>query len=276
MLRGTSLLFGKIALRTMGPLLLLGTRFLIAFVLVAFIFRKNLRNLHFTEMWHSALLGLVFFISTTLELIGLKTTPSSTTAFLEKSVIVIVPLIMCIIERKLPDRGTILGVILAGIGVILLTIKGVTINFTRGELYVMVGAVCYAFSVIITDYVCKKDDPSVVAVLQLFWIGAFSMVAALIFEDVRLPSSATEWGAILWLAIVCSGVGFTLQPFAQKYTTAERASLFVAFNPISAGILGVIFLHEEFTITSIIGSVLVLLAVIVPPLINGKKKNSAS
>ena len=41
-LRGSSLLFAKIAMRTMGPFLLMGTRFIIAFIVIGLIFRKNL------------------------------------------------------------------------------------------------------------------------------------------------------------------------------------------------------------------------------------------
>ena len=41
-LRASSLLFGKIAMRSMGPFLTIGLRFTIAFVIIAFLFRKSL------------------------------------------------------------------------------------------------------------------------------------------------------------------------------------------------------------------------------------------
>ena len=47
-LRATSLMFGKIALRTMGPFLLMGTRFLIAFVVIGLIFNKRRERSFFT------------------------------------------------------------------------------------------------------------------------------------------------------------------------------------------------------------------------------------
>ncbi len=273
-LRGSSLLFGKIAVRTMGPFLLIGTRFLIGFVLIALLFHRKLKGLRFTDWWHSAVLGLMFVAAMGLELYGLRTTASSTAGFLENSVVVIVPLILCLIRRRLPERNTVLSAVVAMGGVLLLTGTGLHFDFSAGELLIMLGATCYSGAVIITDYVCKRDDPGVVAVLQLFWIGVFAMIAAFLTEEPRLPATATEWGAVLWLAVVCSGVGFTLQPYAQKYTTAERSGLFGAFNPIAAGFFGMVFLGERFTPAGLCGCALILLAVALPTLLDmaGKKR----
>ena len=43
-LRASSLLFGKIAMRTMGPYLTIAIRFTIAFILIAFLFRKTAQS----------------------------------------------------------------------------------------------------------------------------------------------------------------------------------------------------------------------------------------
>lgn len=58
-LRATSLLFGKIALRTMGPFLLMGTRFLVAFVVIGLLFRKTIAKATGKEVLHSAVIGLM-------------------------------------------------------------------------------------------------------------------------------------------------------------------------------------------------------------------------
>ena len=87
-LRASSLLFGKIAMRTMGPYLTIAIRFSIAFVLIAFLFRKSLHKVNFRTLWHCALIGFFFFLAMVFEMFGLQTTPSSVTAFLEGSVVV--------------------------------------------------------------------------------------------------------------------------------------------------------------------------------------------
>ena len=110
-LRASSLLFGKIAMRTMGPYLTIAIRFTIAFILIAFLFRKSLHKVNLRTLWHCALIGFFFFLAMVFEMFGLQTTPSSVTAFLEGSVVVIVPAIACIMQRKLPDNWQYLSLV---------------------------------------------------------------------------------------------------------------------------------------------------------------------
>ena len=277
-LRSSSLLFGKIAMRTMGPFLTIGLRFTIAFVLIALLFRKSLTKVDLKTLWHCALIGIFFFLAMVFELYGLQTTPSSVTAFLEGSVVVLVPAITCILQRKFPDRYTVVSAIIAMIGVGFPTLKGDHIGFTTGELLVLGGTVWYSLSVLVTDKAAKNDDLMAVAIYQLLFIAIFAYIGAFIFEEIRLPQSSTEWGAVLALAIICSGVGFTIQPFGQKYTTPERAGILAVFNPLTAAVLGVIFLSERMTGSMLIGSALILISILAPAWVqdrNAKRKQKS-
>ena len=198
------------------------------------------------------------------ELYGLQTTPSSVTAFLEGAVVIFVPAFTCIIQRKLPDRLTVLSAVIAMAGVGFLTLKGDHPGFTTGELLVLGGTVWYSLSVLVTDKAAKNDDLMTVAIYQLLFIAIFAYIGAFIFEEIRLPVSGQEWGAVLALAVICSGVGFTIQPFGQKYTTPERAGILAVFNPLTAAMLGVIFLDETMTGSMIIGAILILISILAP------------
>ena len=263
-LRASSLLFGKIAMRTMGPFLTIGLRFTIAFVLIAILFRKNLTKVNAKTLLHCAEIGVFFFLAMVFELYGLQTTPSSVTAFLEGAVVIFVPAFTCIIQRKLPDRLTVLSAVIAMAGVGFLTLKGDHPGFTTGELLVLGGTVWYSLSVLVTDKAAKNDDLMTVAIYQLLFIAIFAYIGAFIFEEIRLPVSGQEWGAVIALAVICSGVGFTIQPFGQKYTTPERAGILAVFNPLTAAMLGVIFLDETMTGSMIIGAILILISILAP------------
>jgi uncharacterized membrane protein len=82
-LRASSLLFGKIAMRSMGPFLTIAIRFTIAFIIIAIIFRKSITKVDARTLFHCALIGATFFLAMLFEMMGLKTTASSVTAFLE-------------------------------------------------------------------------------------------------------------------------------------------------------------------------------------------------
>lgn len=263
-LRGSSLLFSSIAMRTMGPFLLMGTRFLIAFIVIGLIFRKNLISVTKKELLHCALIGFVFFLSIFFELKGLQTTPSTITSFLEGAVVAIVPLLTCILARKLPDKVTVITIIFAMVGIGLLTLKGDHLGFSTGEMLIIIDALFYSITVIITDRAAKNDDPMNVAIYQLLFISLFAFIGAFLFEDIRLPESGTEWGAVLALALICSGVGFTLQPLGQKYITPERAGLLTVVNPLAATALGLIFLGERLTPSIIAGAALIIISIFYP------------
>ena len=271
-LRGSSLLFSKIAMQTMGPFLLMGCRNLIAFALIGLLFHKQLAKVTRRELFHSALLGFALFLSMAFELRGLQTTSSTVTAFLEGTVVVMVPIITCILARKFPDKMTVICALIALAGVGFLTLKGDRIGFSIGELLVLGGAFWYSTSVIITDHAAKNDDPMHIAIYQLLFISLFGFIGALFFEEIRMPANSTEWGAIIALAVICSGVGFTIQPLGQKYTTPERAGLLTVLNPLAAAVLGIIFLHEKMTPGIITGAILIIISIIYPSLVAYRSK----
>ena len=99
-------------------------------------------------------------------------------------------------------------------------------------------------------------------------------VGAFIFEEVRLPQSGQEWGAVIALAVICSGVGFTIQPFGQKYITPERAGVLAVFNPLTAAVLGVVFLDETLTPSMLLGAVLILISILAPAWIEDRRSRS--
>ena len=118
----------------------------------------------------------------------------------------------------------------------------------------------YACAILTTDRLTHKGDINslTAGIVQVATIGVLSLIASCIMETPRLPQGGTEWLSVLALAVVCSGFGFTLQPVAQAGTTAERAGMFCALNPLVASVLGVVFLHERIGGQGIFGAALIL------------------
>ena len=83
--RSASFLFSKIGLQSLGIFNMIAVRYLMAFAILGFIFRKKLMRVHPGTVIRSAVLSGVFFAILVAELNGLKRTDASTTAFLENS-----------------------------------------------------------------------------------------------------------------------------------------------------------------------------------------------
>lgn len=266
-IRATSYLFSKVALQSLQPFNLLAIRFLLAFALLSFITRKRMAGLKTKTVLRGTALGGAFFLTMGCEMLGLLTTDSSVTSFLENSAVVIVPLLQAVLLRRFPKPVIVFSGLVTMTGIGFLTLQGTGgFQFTSGQLFCMGAAFFYASAIILTDRFSREDDPLVLGVLQVGFIGLFSLCASLIFEQPHLPVQPAVWGAIAVLAVICTGFGFTLQPVAQRGTTAERAGLFCALNPLTATVLGVLVLHENFGMQSIIGGVLVLSGILLSKL----------
>ena len=262
--RATSFLFSKIVLQTMTPMTLMAVRFLIAFGFLAILFHKKLRHISFHTFLKGMLLGFAFFSVLAAEFTALQTTPSSTVSFLENTAIVFVPIFEGILHRRFPSLPTVFSLVLAMCGIFLLTLgSGVALSFQGGALFGLLAAVLYAVAIILTDRLSREGDSLTLGILQVGFMGFFACITAFLLETPRLPSGTTEWGLILALALVCSGFGFTLQPVAQSYTTAERASMFCALSPVAAAVLGWLVLKESFGVTGFIAIILIMAGILI-------------
>lgn len=187
--RSSSFLFSKIALETMEPFTLLCLRSLIAFLVLAFIFRKHLAQITKETVFHGALIGGAFFIVMVFELYGLRTTPASVTVFIENTAIVFVPLFSIFLTRRLPGISTVISSAAALIGVAFLTLKNGGGSFTAGELLCFGAALTYAAAILITDRAAKEDDALALGILPNGFMRLFSIPAAFFMETPALPEA---------------------------------------------------------------------------------------
>lgn len=269
--RATSFIFSKMVLACMGTFNLLAVRFLIAFVLMAILFIKRLQHIGKGEIISGTIIGLFYFLVMTSELTALRTTDSSTVSLLENCSIIFVPLFGSALRRKLPGRQTILCAFIAILGVSCLTAQ--IGKLTVGMLFALLAAVIYAFAILVTDKVSHHAaDTLCIGIVQVGVMGTLSLVASFLFETPRIPTDGLQWLYILILAVVCTGFGFTLQPVAQRYVSAERTGLFCAINPAIASLLGVVILHEHFGLLSAAGLALILFSIAFPYITQFGKK----
>lgn len=259
--RSTAFLFSKIALRTIEPFNLLGIRFLIAFLMLFFLFHKNMQSSTHCDILHGAVMGLASFSVMAFEMFALRVTETSTVSFLENSAIILVPIIESILQHRKPAQSVMVCGALTFIGVgILATRNGGSLG--GGEGLCLCAAFMYAVSMILTGRFSNENDPLLLGIYQIGFIGLFALTASFLTETVRLPNSPAEWSCILILAAVCTCFGFTLQPVAQKYVSTEETAQFCAINPLSASLISCAVLKESFGFCGVIGAALILFGLI--------------
>ena len=261
--RSTSFVMSKVTMNAMNPFNLLGVRFLLAFLLLCIPFGKRLVKIKKQTLLKGLLVGLAFFCVMTAELFTLRLTASSTSSFLENMAIVFVPIFEAVLLHRLPAKYSVAGVLISMIGIGFLTLEGGRIVLGTGELIGILSGILYAVAIIITDRLSHNDDSLLIGMVQVGTIGALGMIASFLFEQPTLPQGQTSWLMVIYLAVVCTGFGFTRQPVAQSRLTAERAGLLIAVSPVSSAIMGSIFLKEHLGISGMIGAILVVGGIII-------------
>lgn len=270
--RSTSFMISKTMMEGMEPFTILANRYLIAFVVMALLFAKNLKNTDKMTLVKGAIIGFVYTIVMGFEMYGLRLTDSGTCSFLEHTAIVIVPFMNGVLIKKFPGKSSVISAIIATLGVGFLTLGNAGMSFNIGFVYCIMAALSYALAIIITtNYSKEVKDSILLGIYQVGFMGVFCFIMAIITESVRIPQNGNEWFSILYLALICSGFGIAIQPFAQSGTTAERSALIAALNPLSVAILGVVLLHEKLTVAYVLGGVCVMAGILIAVVADNKR-----
>lgn len=125
-----------------------------------------------------------------------------------------------------------------------------------GELAVLASALCGAVcSVLYRPYLRKYPPVAVSALAMLSSVGFLALLAATEgFFDAWPAFTPGGWLAILFIG-ASSGIGYYLWLWALNHTTATKVTVFLALSPITAAVLGAVFLAEQLSPMSWLGIV---------------------
>ena len=270
--RSTSFVLSKLTVASMSPFNILAVRFLSAFALLLILFWRRLKVCTRRVFQNGVILGAVYTVVMGFEMIGIRTTETSLASLIENSAFMLVPLLEIAVWRRCPTRRVVLGMLLAFLGLLILNL-GPGAVFTVGCIYCLAAMCFYALAIFLTAIFAQEGEPLLVGIVQLGTMGVLSLFCSLGFERFRLPNSGTEWGSILYLAVVCSVFGFTLQPVAQRNLSADRAGMFSALNPLAAMVWGYLILSEPLRPVKLLGAALILAGILLPMVGRQSEKN---
>lgn len=261
--RSTSFVFSKLTIASMSPFNILAVRFLTAFGVLLLLFHRQLGRCSRRILRNGFLLGAVYTVVMGFEMLGLKTAETSLASLIENSAFMLVPFLEIAVWRRFPTKHVVLGMLFAFAGLLVLNL-GPGAVFTIGCVYCLAAMCFYALAIFLTAIFAREGEPLLVGIVQLGTMGFLSLLCSLVLEDFRLPQSGTEWGMILFLAVVCSVFGFTLQPVAQRNLSADRAGMFSALNPLAAMVWGYLILSEPLRPAKLVGAALILIGILLP------------
>jgi len=235
---GTTFVVVKQALVNISTLYFLALRFGLASMCMLVMFVPAFRRTKSDALWRGLrggiAAGVFLWLGYVLQTVGLKYTSAGNSGFLTGLYIVLVPLISAAVYGRWPAARELLGVGMAAIGMIVITVPSMEGRFlNRGDLLTLGCALAFAIHLLVLGYFSQKASFEAVALGQIFCAAVLS-TAALPIEPPRAVWRGAVVFAIALTAVFATAIAFALQTWGQQYTTATRTALIFALEPVFA------------------------------------------
>jgi len=254
---GSTFVVVKDAVERMPVMDFLAWRFAIAAVVMAAVRPRAVSTLDRHGRQAGVLLGIALGGGYVAQTFGLERTPASVSGFITGLFVVFTPLCAGVILRKRIDGMTWLAVLLATVGLGLISLHGFSIG--RGEAITLLCALAFALHIVGLGEWSSSYDAAGLAVVQLTTVAVVCIVVAAP-SSLAPPPDWRVWGAVLLTAIAATAVAFFIQTWAQAHLPPTRAAVVMTMEPVFAGIFGVAVGGDSLTARVVVGAVLVLIA----------------
>ncbi|MFO0728869.1 MAG: EamA family transporter [Myxococcota bacterium] len=272
LLWGSTYLAIRVALETMPPFVMAGTRFLVAGSGLYLWARLSGAARPALVHWRSAAIvgGLLLFMGNGGVVNGERTVPSGVAALL----IAGTPMWMAIFDaaqkRRFPGPGVVAGLGLGVLGVLIL-IDPAKLSSSGslnpiGAVSVLSASLAWSFGSIYSRRAPLPSSPFLATAMEMLAGGLCLLVLGSLSGELHsLPApslrSAVAW---LWLVVAGSLIGFTAYIWLLRNTTAAKASTYAFVNPVIAVLLGWAIGGEDLSLRSgVAGAVIVLALVLI-------------
>ncbi len=272
---GITFVLVKNALADIGPFLFLGIRFILAFLVLAALSYKNMKKIKDTTLAAGCLIGFFLFIGYVFQTVGLKYTSSSNAGFITGVSVVLVPIMIAIKNWKMPAWQTILTVIMAAIGLFLLSVPAGNLTLGYGDFLVLICAVGFALHIVFVDHYSHRHNAVAITGIQILFVGILCMIIGLLTEPWPQHFTSTALIAIIITSVFATSMAFLLQNYLQKFSTPTRFAVVLTSEPVFAAMAGYIWAGEILSHRAYWGAGLILLAMLLSVLLRKNELKSA-
>lgn len=263
---GGTFLAVQYALNYSSPLFFVGCRFAAATLAVGLFSMHALKQISLKDLIAGAAIGLCIAIGYATQTIGLQSISSSESAFLTALYVPLVPILLWLLLRKTPTLMTWIGVILAFVGLMLLTGNQLgQISFNAGQRITLFGSIAIALEIVLIGYFSTRVNLACVTVLQLAFASIICFACMPLNGEYQIPAFSWPLLSITLGLGLASALIQMVMNWAQRSVDPAQAAIIYAGEPVWAGIFGRIA-GERLPASALLGGLLVVLAVIISQL----------
>ena len=256
---GSTFIVVKDAVRQMPVTDFLTWRFTIAALAMLLLRPRAVARLGRDGRRVGLVLGCALGAGYLLQTLGLQTTSAAVSGFVTGMFVVLTPLGAALLLREPPGRAAWAAVVLATVGLGLLSLHGFSVG--TGELLTLGCAAAFALHIVGLGRHAASYDVYGLAVVQLLTVAGLCAVVALP-GGLAMPPDAGVWGAIALTSLAATALAFVVQTWAQAHMAPTRAAVLMTMEPVFSGVFAVGVAGEAFGLRAAAGAVLVLAAMV--------------
>lgn len=269
---GATFVVVKQALDHASVFVFMATRFVLAALLMALIYRATLRKLDRATVRAGAQIGFFMFSGYIFQTIGLKFTSPSKAAFITGFGIVFVPLLLAVFWGRRINAWVLGGAFAALVGLYYLSVPVTGFAaLNLGDMLVLVCALLFAFHIIFVGHYTPHHSVAALSFLQVATSALLYVLALPLLAVTRWEPPHADWSGSLISAVLITSVGatalaFSAQVWAQRYTTPTHAAILFSLEPVFAALTSYLVLDERLGGRALFGAALILAGILLAEL----------
>lgn len=274
MIWGFAFVAQRVGMDHVEPFTFTGVRFFLgalSLIPVFLIFEKTEKDktVHTQKTKTTILAGLaagtILFTASALQQFGVVFTQSAgKSGFITSLYTVLVPVFGIALGKK-TNKNTWLGALLAVGGMFLLSVAD-NWRIELGDLVLLIGAVFWAFHILIIDHFVERIYALRFAFVQFLFCSLLGLLCALIWEEPQLDAIGAAIVPILYGGVGSVGVAYTCQILGQRGANPTSAAIILSTECMFSAIGGVLILQEVMSMKGYIGCILIFAGVVVSQL----------
>ena len=232
---GATFVVVKSALAGISPLYFLALRFSLATIALLVLFRgvgKGARD--WKSVGAGVLIGSLLFAGYLTQTLGLRLTSAPKSAFITGLCSVLVPVLAAVVYRIRPQVAEVAGLLVATVGMALMTLNGSIGAISRGDLLTLACAFAFAAHIVTLGHYSGTVSFELLSVTQIATSAVWSWALLWWMEKPHVEWRPSVVCAILVTGLLATALAFTIQAWAQRYTTSTRTALIYMLEPVTA------------------------------------------
>jgi len=270
---GVTFVVVKTGLDLSSPFVFLAVRFTIAAALMALFRPRVLGRIQRAEIFPGMRLAFFMFCGYCFQTVGLQYTTAANSGFVTGSSVVLVPLLLAIFWGRMLTKWIYAGAFAALIGLYFLTVPAEGLRYlNRGDVLTFIGAGFYAVHIVLVGEYSQEHSVAALSLIQVAGCAVMAWPLTFFSAGIHWQPVRFEWGwplflAILICAVFATAVAFTVQLWAQQFTSPGHAAILFAFEPVFAVITSYVLLHERLSSRAGTGASLVIAGILIAELL---------